>query len=254
MAILIRRVSNLRLRCVDRDLLQLGKTVVDAWMEEAAAASVRRHKMVQIVVRQDQAQSIAVFNNWRLISARSLYIRVGLQRMQLRRERALVIDVILEWRREKLLSKRERLVEWKHRLGQVSLEQRVLRAIKEHTKLAWARKHLVQRMMVRDMRRCTGSALHTWKRRWELEEVSRRSKLVAQQHHAWIGRWQARMSSDQISVVSETPAKGDPELYAVPPSARSTGVHVIQHRDSRDVSGTGVHVSRAVTPPTFPLS
>eukprot|EP00961_Rhodomonas_salina_P040804 548322-Rhodomonas_salina.3 len=44
-----------------------------------------------------QAQSIAVFNNWRLISARSLYIRVGLQRMQLRRERALVIDVILEW-------------------------------------------------------------------------------------------------------------------------------------------------------------
>lgn len=58
----------------------------------------------------------------------------------------------------------------------------------------------------------------------------------------------------QISVVSETPAKGDPELYAVPPSARSTGVHVIQHRDSRDVSGTGVHVSRAVTPPTFPLS
>ncbi len=60
-------------------------------------------------------------------------------------------------------------------------------------------------------------------RRWELEEVSRRSKLVAQQHHAWIGRWQARMTlSEQPSLEADTLN----DTHSALRSARSTGVHV----------------------------
>jgi len=238
LAILVRRVSNLRLRCIDQHLVCTGRSVIAAWMEEAGAAKVRRHKLVQVIVRRDLTATVAVFNNWRVISARSLYIRVGLQRLQLRSERSLAVDVLLEWRREKLLAKRERLVQCKQRLSAVSLEQRVIRAIKEHTKLAWARKHLVERMMLRETRRCTGNALHTWKRRWELEEVSRRSKLVAQQHHAWIGRWQARMSAgEQPSMDSEATPSLDKFMLsantsAAPRSARSTGVHVTRETPS----------------------